>query len=60
MAQPKRRHSHARKNKRRSHDALKVDTLSTCPQCKEPKAPHRACSLCGYYGGRQVVKAAEE
>ncbi len=60
MALPKRRHSHQRKNKRRSHHALKVEGLSTCPQCKEPKLPHRICASCGYYDGRQVVKGTEE
>ncbi|MCX6553684.1 MAG: 50S ribosomal protein L32, partial [Candidatus Aminicenantes bacterium] len=54
MAQPKRRHSHARKNKRRSHHALKVDGLSVCPKCKEPKLPHRVCGNCGYYQGKQI------
>jgi len=56
MALPKRRHSHQRKNKRRSHDALKVEGLSLCPQCKEPKLPHRVCMNCGYYENRQVVE----
>ncbi len=60
MALPKRRHSHQRKNKRRSHHALKVEGLSTCPQCKEPKFPHRICTSCGYYDGRQVIKGTEE
>ena len=59
MALPKRRHSHQRKNKRRSHDFLKVEGLSLCPQCKEPKLPHRVCKNCGYYGNRQVVEAEE-
>jgi len=60
MALPKRRHSHQRTHKRRAHDALKVDNLSLCPQCNEPKLPHRACKNCGYYGARQVIKGAEE
>jgi large subunit ribosomal protein L32 len=59
MAQPKRRHSHARKNKRRAHDALKVEGLSSCPKCNEPKLPHRLCSNCGYYQGKQIVKGNE-
>jgi len=59
MAQPKRRHSHARKNKRRSHHALKVEGLSVCPKCNEPKLPHRVCGNCGYYQGKQIVKGAE-
>ena len=60
MALPKRRHSHQRKNKRRSHDGLKVEGLSNCAQCNEPKLPHRICEKCGYYGDRQVVKSNEE
>ncbi len=60
MALPKRRHSHQRTHKRRTHDALRVDNLSLCPQCNEPKLPHRACKNCGYYGARQVIKGTEE
>lgn len=60
MALPKRRHSHQRTHKRRSHHALKVNILSLCPQCNEPKLPHRACKNCGYYGARQVTKGTEE
>ncbi len=59
MALPKRRHSHQRKNKRRSHHALKVEGLSLCPQCNEPKLPHRVCTNCGYYDKRQVTEADE-
>jgi len=60
MALPKRRHSHQRTNKRRSHHALDSKDLSTCPQCNEPKLPHRACKNCGHYGSRQVIKGEEE
>ncbi|MCK4760940.1 MAG: 50S ribosomal protein L32 [Candidatus Aminicenantes bacterium] len=60
MALPKRRHSHQRSHKRRSHQALKVEGQSRCPQCNEAKLPHRACTNCGYYDGRQVVKGEEE
>ncbi|MDY0297263.1 MAG: 50S ribosomal protein L32 [Acidobacteriota bacterium] len=60
MALPKRRHSHQRTHKRRSHDALKVEGLSVCPNCKEPKLPHRVCRNCGYYAGRQVTTGNEE
>lgn len=60
MALPKRRHSHTRTAKRRSHHALKVEGLSECPNCKEPKLPHRVCKGCGYYEGRQVIKSSDE
>lgn len=59
MALPKRRHSHQRTAKRRTHDSLEMKNLSKCPHCNEPKLPHRACKDCGYYGGRQVIKSAE-
>lgn len=55
MPNPKRRHSKARKNKRRAHDFLTAPALSECPNCREMKPPHRACPHCGYYKGREVV-----
>jgi large subunit ribosomal protein L32 len=54
MPNPKRRHS-----KRRTHDALRVPGMSECPNCHEPKAPHRACPHCGKYKGREVIEVAE-
>lgn len=56
MAQPKRRHSKARRDKRRAHDALKAPSLGACAQCGELKLPHRICPACGYYKGREVLK----
>ncbi len=60
MPNPKRRHSKARRDKRRAHDALARPATSTCPNCGESKLPHRACSHCGYYRGRQVVDVKEK
>jgi len=60
MPLPKRRHSNSRSGKRRAHDALMPPDLSPCPQCNEPKPPHRACPGCGYYRGRQVLKVKAE
>lgn len=60
MALPKRRHSHQRTHKRRSHHALTVEGLSVCPNCKEPKLPHRVCASCGYYADKQVTEGTEE
>ena len=56
MAVPKRRHSHSRKNKRRSEWLkIKQPGLVECPQCHELKMPHRACLNCGFYKGKSVV-----
>jgi large subunit ribosomal protein L32 len=59
MPNPKRRHSKARRDKRRAHDALAVPTMSTCPNCGEVKLPHRVCPSCGQYRGRQVIEGKE-
>lgn len=55
MATPKRRTTRAKQGMRRSHHRLKNPTLTTCPQCQEPRLPHRACPNCGYYKNRKVV-----
>ena len=60
MPNPKRRHSKTRTAKRRTHDALKAVGLSECPQCHEPKAPHRVCAKSGYYRARQVRAVDED
>jgi len=59
MANPKRRHSKARRDKRRAHDALERPSISICPDCGEVKIPHRACPSCGTYKGREIVEAKE-
>jgi len=60
MAVPKRRTSSSRRDKRRAHDALRAPARSLCPQCKEPKAPHRICPNCGFYRDRTVIETDEE
>lgn len=57
MAVPKRKHSQARRDKRRSNVwKLKAPALSVCKDCGELKAPHRVCLNCGKYNGREVIK----
>jgi large subunit ribosomal protein L32 len=53
---PKRRHSNARGRKRRTHWKLAKANLIACPKCKELRAPHRICKVCGYYDGRQAIE----
>ena len=59
MANPKRRHSKARRDRRRAHDALDRPATSVCPNCGEVKLPHRACSHCGHYKGQEVFEPKE-
>jgi len=59
MPVPKRRTSKSKRNKRRAHDALTAVNVNSCPQCGEPALPHRICSHCGTYRGRQLTETEE-
>ncbi|MCK5739389.1 50S ribosomal protein L32 [bacterium] len=59
MANPKRRQSSSRQGKRRTHWKLTAVNVSQCPNCNQPKMPHRACPNCGYYNGRSVYVPKE-
>ncbi|VEG99987.1 50S ribosomal protein L32 [Slackia heliotrinireducens] len=61
MAVPKRKTGRARTHSRRSaNDVAAIPARSTCPQCGQPKLPHRVCGNCGYYGAgstkREVIE----
>ena len=60
MAVPKRRTSKSKKRKRRTHYKAAAIALQPCPRCGDPKRPHRVCSNCGYYQGREVVTPEKE
>ncbi|HIP92853.1 MAG TPA: 50S ribosomal protein L32 [Desulfurobacteriaceae bacterium] len=55
MAVPKRRVSRTRRDKRRTHWKAKMPTLTVCPNCYEPKRPHRICPYCGYYKDSEAI-----
>ena len=59
MAVPKRKVTPSRRDKRRSHHALKSVNLIECPNCGETKLPHHLCKSCGQYREREVLEAAE-
>ena len=54
MAEPKRRHTHSRTGKRRSHLSVAAVSPTLCSHCKQPKAAHRVCGNCGHYAGAEV------
>ncbi|MFA7286062.1 MAG: 50S ribosomal protein L32 [Patescibacteria group bacterium] len=58
MPVPSFRRSKSHGRRRRSHDALKRQTLTTCAKCKQPKPQHQVCPSCGTYRGRQIMPAA--
>ncbi|MCK4623550.1 MAG: 50S ribosomal protein L32 [Desulfuromonadales bacterium] len=55
MALPKRRISHSRGARRRTHWKLSAPTLVACPECGSKKLAHHICPSCGYYAGREVI-----
>jgi len=57
---PKRKSTSGRRDRRRSHDALKPSASVNCPNCGEPRLPHRVCPKCGYYQGREVIAVSKE
>jgi len=56
---PKRKISPGRRDRRRAHDALKARNIVICPNCGEPRLPHRVCSNCGHYQGREILDTSE-
>jgi len=57
---PKQRHTKSRRNKRRSHHALKKLNLIPCFKCGQPVLSHHACLNCGTYAGREVIDVLAE
>jgi len=55
MGVPKQRHTKSRRNKRRSHQALKETDLVKCAKCGRFILSHRVCPFCGNYHGREVI-----
>jgi large subunit ribosomal protein L32 len=58
MPVPKRKTGRSVTRTRRAHDAIEAPSQSTCPQCHQPKVPHRVCPACGYYKGKEVVETS--
>jgi len=53
---PKRKISRARQGKRRNSIKKNLILTTSCPECNKPKLPHRACSYCGKYNQREIIK----
>jgi len=61
MPVPKQRHNTARKGRRRAGQLVKIKSIAKvqsvkCPNCGAKIMPHRACSECGFYKGKEVIK----
>lgn len=60
MANPTHRHSRARRDKRRANWKGQTLNVSACPDCGEPRLPHKVCPSCGSYKGRKVLEIIEK
>ncbi len=60
MAVPKRRTSITKKRMRRTHLKKEARTVVSCPNCGEVIQPHRACTKCGFYKGKNVLNKEEK
>ncbi|MBQ9182137.1 MAG: 50S ribosomal protein L32 [Bacilli bacterium] len=60
MAVPFRRVSKTRGRKRRTHYKIAEGTTTTCPKCGASIKPHRVCTECGFYKGKEVITKKEE
>jgi large subunit ribosomal protein L32 len=49
------KHTKGKRNRVRSHHALKPRRFGVCSHCGKEKLPHIICENCGYYNGRQVI-----
>ena len=53
MAVPKRKTAKSKTKMRRAANSKMTATgFVECPQCHEPKLPHRVCPDCGHYKGK--------
>ncbi|MFY2557262.1 50S ribosomal protein L32 [Corallococcus terminator] len=61
MGVPKKRTSKMRRDTRRAgnNNLRTAVQVTKCPNCKEPVLPHRACTSCGQYKGRELLPQAE-
>ena len=60
FAVPFRRTSKTKKRMRRTHLKKEVGALTLCPNCGATIRPHRACSKCGFYKGKNVLEKETE
>jgi len=60
MANPTHRHTRSRRDKRRANWRINAFNIVLCPECQEPKLPHRICLYCGSYKGRRIIEVIEK
>ncbi|MDD2435589.1 MAG: 50S ribosomal protein L32 [Bacilli bacterium] len=59
FAVPFRKVSKTRKRMRRTHYKISENGTTKCSKCGADIRPHRVCSKCGMYKGKEIVKQEE-
>jgi large subunit ribosomal protein L32 len=57
MAVPKKKMSRSRTRRRKAQWKVSAPATVKCKQCGSASLPHRACSECATYGGRELAGA---
>ena len=60
MACPKKKTSHRKQHQRRAKWIAFIPNIAKCSNCGEPAISHCACSSCGFYNGREYIKALQK
>lgn len=60
MAVPKRKTSKMKKRQRKAANRYKGIQSNRCVVCGAPVTPHRVCSSCGNYNGKQAIVIKEK
>jgi len=60
MANPTHRHTRSRRDKRRANWKITPPVITLCPECQEPRLPHRVCTNCGSYRGKRIIEVIEK
>ncbi|MDD2403130.1 MAG: 50S ribosomal protein L32 [Victivallaceae bacterium] len=60
MAVPKRKMSKMKKRQRKAANRYEGVQATFCTNCSSPLKPHRVCSSCGTYKGKQIIAVDAE
>ena len=60
MPNPTSKHTKSRRDMRRANWRVTLNSFSICPDCQEPKMPHRVCMSCGTYNGKKILEVVEK
>jgi large subunit ribosomal protein L32 len=60
VAVPKRKISRTNRDKRRTHDRIKIVNIVECPRCHSKKLAHHVCQSCGYYKNTEIISQEKD